>query len=141
MKKIISLLLIAIMFISFSSKNLVNAAPAPNLTKVMISDVTFDETGQLYVVIDEIGTSQSRNVFINNIVQGRYHSGHHLWGANDIAYGFRYYYKIHGARILNPDSTTGPFISNHPGKTYKIKVESWGRMGENKTASATIVLP
>lgn len=44
----------------------VNAAPAPPLEEIGITNVTIDEYNKVYIEVTEIGTSKNRYVYCNN---------------------------------------------------------------------------
>ena len=46
----------------------VNAAPAPTLRSIAITDITADENNKVYIEVTEIGTSKNRLVYCNNML-------------------------------------------------------------------------
>ena len=67
-KRFIGVLAVLAMCVCMFSVNVmeVHAAPAPSLTSIAITDVTYDENNKVYIEVTEMGTSSIRYVYCNN---------------------------------------------------------------------------
>jgi len=140
MKKMMIMLLVFVGMFCITAP--VYAAPAPPLTQIAFTDLTFDNNMQVYVEVTEIGTSSSRFVWANNILcDENINERVILWNSSNIAYGAKRYYKVNGVyAIENPNGT---ITTNRSGQSYTFTARYHNAMApwDQQTASLNITMP
>lgn len=141
MKKSKLIALILMLVCLFSVNVPVFAESAPPLTKVQITDLTFDENMQLHIEVTEIGTSRGRYVWANNVLcEENINETQYLYNYSNISYGAKRYFKVKDVyAIEGPNGLT----TNKSGQSYTFRVKFTNAMypWDDQSTSITITLP
>lgn len=106
----------------------VQAAPAPKLTSVKITDVTVDENNKVYIEVTEMGTSKNRLVYCNNelLKENIYETVPFDVNGDRIIDGYRRYYY------------TGYMLSDiYSGLKFRVTAKYTNAMSPWNTLTAT----
>lgn len=114
------LMLTCIIGVCFGYSQKVQAAPAPGLTSLQITDLALDDNDEIHVEITEIGTSRPGTRFVwwnGSLCQENIYETQTLWGRDNIAYGYKRYYH------------TGVYYSSSlSGRTFDVRAQSTNLM-------------
>lgn len=135
-RKILKQVIMAALIISFvvgTNVNVANAAPAPKLTSVQITDLAVDDNGEIHVEVTFKGTPKYTYVYWNGrLLSENLNEGQYIWGRNNIAVGYIKYYH------------TGIYLNTMvSGQVVNVSAESTNAMSPWNTISTsrTFVLP
>lgn len=94
-KKVTSVVMMLAFLLAFIRPINVEAAPAPTLTRIIIRDMTYEETtGEIYVFVEYVGRPSTASVTCNGYIcpeDTRYRDT--IFGSNNIEVGEVRYFK------------------------------------------------
>lgn len=129
-KKLLKHVMVAALIISFIvgiNGNIANAAPAPKLTSVSITDLTVDDNGEIHVEVTFKGTPKYTYVYWNGrLLTENINEEQYIWGRDKIAIGYVKYYH------------TGIYLNTMvSGQVVNVSVEATNAMSPWNTLSTS----